>query len=144
FSWPSLLLFSSQDSSGGTFKTSPRTTFRASCGGHPYPLASSLFWAIHNSAASMSESCAAVMPGMRPPPASCLTRASSVDDTVLTQVSPRRTLEVNFWDFSSSAMSTPDQPVLRSGPKHSAANDIWPELSLGQQTRATVVSGVSD
>jgi hypothetical protein len=37
-----------------------------------------------------------------------LTRASSVDDTVLTQVSPRRTLDVNFWDFSSSAMSTPD------------------------------------
>ncbi len=109
FSSPSLLLlFSWLDLSGGTFQTSPHTTFRASCDGHPYPFASSLFCAIHSSAASMSDSCAAVMPGMRPPPASCLTRASSVDDTVLTQVSPRRTLEVNFWDFSSSAMSTPE------------------------------------
>src|SRR5436190_18948788 len=89
---------------------SPHTTFRASCDGHPYPFASSLFCAIHNSAASMSESCAAVIPGMRPPPASCLTRASSVDDTVLTQVSPRRTLLVNFWDFSS-VISTPQHLI---------------------------------
>jgi hypothetical protein len=51
----SLLLFSSLDLSGGTFQTNPRTTFRASCDGHPYPFASSLFCAIHSSAASMSE-----------------------------------------------------------------------------------------
>src|SRR6185436_21423 len=103
-SWP--LLFFSLDPWRGSCRTNPRRFFRASCAGHPYPFASSLFCDIHRSAASMSESCAAVIPGMRPPPASCLTRASSVDDTVLTQVSPRRTLLVNFWDFSS-VISTP-------------------------------------
>ena len=108
----------------GLSKRARVQAFRASCAGHPYPFASSLFCAIHSSAASMSDSCAAVMPGMRPPPASCLTRASSVDDTVLTQVSPRRTLEVNFWDFLLRSCRLLNQPNPHCGPKHSAANDI--------------------
>src|SRR5689334_2312063 len=129
---------------GGSFRTNPHKSFRGAYADHPYPFASSLFCAIHSSAASMSDSCAAVMPGMRPPPASVLTRASSADDTVLTQVSPRRTLLVNLWDFSS-VMETPESAESSfSGPKHSASNDIAPELSRVPPTPATAGHGVSD
>src|SRR5688500_5011269 len=139
-----LLLSSSQDLSRGSCRTNPRTPFRDAYAGRPYPFASSLFCEIHRSAASISDSCAAVIPGMRPPPPSGWTRASSADAAVLTQVSPRRALDVNFWDFSS-VMSTPESAEFSfRGPKHSASNDIAPELSREPPTPATADHGESD
>src|SRR4029078_12880903 len=59
----------------------------------------------------------------------------------LTQVSPRRTLEVNFWDFSSSAMSTPDQPVLRSGRNTQRLTISRPNFRYGGGPRRQLLQG---